>query len=170
MARRVVKWIGGVAVATLVGIQLVPVDRSNPPVNGPLEAPDEVMAVLRKACFDCHSNETTWPWYSYVAPVSWLVAKDVEEGRRELNFSEWATMSEKKRAHKLKETWEEVEEGEMPLPIYIPMHPDANLTDSQRTALIDGLRATFGSTSTRDANTTTTNTETSGDDGDDDGD
>jgi hypothetical protein len=117
----------GTVVAVGAGIQLVPVDRSNPPVSGTVDAPAEVMAVLRKACFDCHSNETSWPWYSYVAPVSWLVAHDVEEGRKELNFSAWASLEAKKRAHKRKEVWEEVAEGEMPLRPYLLTHPQAKL-------------------------------------------
>jgi len=69
--------------------QFVPVDRSNPPVVADLQAPVDVKSVLQRSCYDCHSNEVKWPWYSYVAPVSWLVAHDVKEGREELNFSEW---------------------------------------------------------------------------------
>ncbi len=72
-----------------MAIQLVPVNRSNPTVEADLEAPEAVTAVLRTACYDCHSNETHWPWYSYVAPVSWLVAHDVEEARSEFSFSHW---------------------------------------------------------------------------------
>ena len=136
----------------------------NPPVTNTVawDSP-ETEALWQTACADCHSNETVYPWYAYIAPVGWLVAHDTHEGRSKLNISDGSEIE-------LREMIEVIEEGEMPLPIYIPMHPDANLTDSQRTALIDGLRATFGSTSTRDATTTTTNTETSGDDGDDDGD
>lgn len=131
--------IGRVVLGTVVAIgaviQLVPVDRSNPPVSGTVDAPAEVMAVLRKACFDCHSNETSWPWYSYVAPVSWLVAHDVEEGRKELNFSAWASLEAKKRAHKRKEVWEEVAEGEMPLRPYLLTHPQAKLDAAELEAL-----------------------------------
>jgi hypothetical protein len=75
----------------LLLIQLWPVERTNPPVSAPLEADPEVVAVLRAACYDCHSNETVWPWYSRVAPLSWQVAHHVEEGREELNFSEWGS-------------------------------------------------------------------------------
>jgi len=70
-------------------VLILAVDRSNPPVEADLEAPAAVTAVLRTACYDCHSNETHWPWYSYVAPVSWLVARDVEEARSEFSFSRW---------------------------------------------------------------------------------
>jgi hypothetical protein len=68
-------------------IQLIPIRRDNPPATGSVAAPPEVMSILRRSCYDCHSNETIWPWYSRVAPVSWLVARDVHEGRRHVNFS-----------------------------------------------------------------------------------
>jgi hypothetical protein len=88
------------------------------------------MAILRRACFDCHSNETVWPWYAYVAPVSWLVASDVEEGREELNFSQWDAYNADRQAHKIKECGEEVAEGEMPLWFYVPAHPEARLSQA----------------------------------------
>lgn len=91
--------------------------------------------VLRRACYDCHSNETRWPWYSRVAPISWLVAHDVGEGRRELNFSTWNRMDAAKQAKALRETWKEVYEGEMPPRIYLPTHPEARLSDVDRALL-----------------------------------
>jgi len=108
-----------------IGIQLVPVERANPPVTSPLQAPAEVDAILRRSCYDCHSNETQWPWYSYVAPVSWLVAYDVEEGREELNFSHWDRYADD--AHMREEIIEEIVEGEMPLPIYLITHRNAGV-------------------------------------------
>lgn len=120
-----------VAVAVLlIGIQLVPVDRSNPPVTGEVAAPEEVMTVLEESCYDCHSHETRWPWYAYVAPVSWLVAHDVEEGREHLNFSAWASYDTEDVADHMEEIWEEVEEGKMPLDKYVWLHRDARLTDA----------------------------------------
>jgi hypothetical protein len=116
------------AALVLAGIQFVPVDRSNPPVETEIPASAEVRAVLRRACYDCHSNETVWPWYSRVAPVSWLVARDVREGRRELNFSAWNRYETKARSKKLKETREEVAEGEMPPWFYVAIHGDAALS------------------------------------------
>ena len=112
-----------------LALQFVPVDRSNPPVVSDLEAPLEVKSILKRSCYDCHSNEVDWPWYSYVAPVSWLVAHDVEEGREELNFSEWhryANDSEMK-----EEIVEEVAEGEMPMGIYLAIHRDAAVSASE---------------------------------------
>jgi hypothetical protein len=115
-------------------IQLVPVSRSNPPVTADLVAPDNVRAILRRSCYDCHSNESTWPWYAYVAPVSWFIAHDVNEARRHLNFSTWADRPDK--LEKLKEEiWEEVEEGEMPLPNYLRVHSDAKLSAEDRAIL-----------------------------------
>ena len=118
------------AVALLLVIQLVPVDRSNPPVESEVPADAETRAILKRACYDCHSHETRWPWYAKVAPVSWLVAHDVEEGREHLNFSAWNRYDAKKQAKKLDEVWEEVEEGEMPLWFYVPLHPEAKLSDA----------------------------------------
>jgi Haem-binding domain len=88
------KWIAGGAVALLVAlgaIQLVPVDTSNPPVTADVPASAAVKGILRRGCCDCHSNETQWPWYGRIAPVSWLLARDVREGRAELNFSTWTS-------------------------------------------------------------------------------
>ena len=88
-----------------------------------------------RACFDCHSNETVWPWYSRVAPASWLLAKDVREGRAELNFSSWSRYSAKKQRKLLRESLTEVKEGEMPLWVYLVGHREARLSDADRAAL-----------------------------------
>lgn len=131
-AARIAKWsLAGLAIVFGV-IQLMPVDRSNPPVETEVPASAEVRAVLRRACYDCHSNETVWPWYSRVAPVSWLMAKDVREGRKALNFSTWNRLGTKDRVDALEESWEEVEEGEMPLWFYLPPHPEARLSAGDR--------------------------------------
>jgi len=78
-----------VGVIPFLGVQLVPVDRTNPPVESAVAAPAEVRSILRRSCFNCHSYETEWPWYGYVAPLSWLVAHHVHEAREEMNFSTW---------------------------------------------------------------------------------
>jgi len=116
------------AAIALVGIQFIPVDRSNPPVTSEVPASAAVNAVIRRACYDCHSNETVWPWYSRVAPVSFLVARDVHEGRRHLNFSTWGQYSPAKQAKAVRDIWEQVSTGEMPMAIYLPMHPHARLS------------------------------------------
>ncbi len=132
-SRLVIVSLAGVFVA----LQFVPVERSNPPVSGDVAAPPPVDAILRRSCYDCHSNETRWPWYAKVAPVSWLVARDVNHGREHLNFSEWAPLPAGKKRHKLKEVWEEVEEGEMPLAIYLFMHGDAKVAPDELGAIHD---------------------------------
>jgi hypothetical protein len=118
-------------VIIIVGIQFIPVDRSNPPVTEEINAPANVLSILKTSCYDCHSNETTWPWYSYVAPVSFLVAGDVEEARKHLNFTEWDKYDESKQSKKLEHIADAVEEGSMPLPKYILMHKEAELDQSK---------------------------------------
>jgi hypothetical protein len=124
-----------IAATFLLAVQFVPVNRANPPVGQELIAPGEVISVLRRSCYDCHSNETTWPWYSRVAPVSWLIAKDVREGREAVNYSTWGGYTAEERAEKQAETWEEVEEGEMPIGTYILVHPRARLSEQDRAVL-----------------------------------
>jgi hypothetical protein len=129
--------------AIFLAIQLIPVDRSNPPVVVDFEAPVEVKSILKRSCYDCHSNEVDWPWYSYVAPVSWLVAYDVKEGREELNFSEWNQYSGDPEMKE--EIVEEVAEGEMPIPIYLAMHPGAAISESELARLKQWVKYAEGS-------------------------
>lgn len=133
------RWILRIVVVLAVvflAIQLVPAGRTNPAVTKSLEAPKEVLDILQRSCFDCHSNESRWPWYAYVAPVSWLVVHDVDEGRRELNFSHWGDMPQGKRDSKASSMIEEIEEGKMPLGPYLWMHGDAKLSPAD----VDVLR------------------------------
>lgn len=109
-------------------MQVVPVTRENPPVTGALTAPPPVAATLRRACYDCHSNETVWPWYSRVAPASWLVVHDVNEGREHVNFSTWTSLTPDEQRRRFEEIAEEVDRGAMPPGIYTPLHPEARLT------------------------------------------
>jgi heme-binding protein len=128
-----------VAIAIVVvfgAAQLFRIDRQNPPVETELAAPESVRKALRGACYDCHSNETTWPWYSHVAPVSWLLAHDVSEGREELNFSTWQRYDAKRRAKSWKETIEEIEDGDMPPWYYAMLHPPARLAEAERAAIV----------------------------------
>jgi hypothetical protein len=140
MNRKVVK-SGLLAVGlALVLAQLMPVDRSNPPVRGEVEASPEVRAILRRACYDCHSNETVWPWYGRVAPVSWLLARDVREGRKEVDFSVFGQYPEKRRQRKWTEIPEQVGKGEMPPWFYVAVHPEARLSDADRARLVRWAR------------------------------
>lgn len=122
-------------VLAFVAAQLVPVRRTNPAVTFDIPAPDDVKAVLRRSCYDCHSNETLWPWYAYVAPASWLVAHDVHEARKELNFSTWREYRVDKRARHLEDLLEEIDEDEMPPRIYRLVHPGRSLSDAEKALL-----------------------------------
>lgn len=132
--------LGGVALFGLV--QLVPYgrDHENPRVvHEPAWDSPSTRALAVRACFDCHSNETRWPWYSHVAPASWLVRRDVEVGRQELNFSDWTGAYEEE-----DESAESVIEGEMPPAAYRLLHSSARLSADERNQLARGLAATFG--------------------------
>ncbi len=118
--------------AVLALAQLWPIDRDNPAVTAAFTEPASIRGIIERACYDCHSNQTKWPWYAYVAPVSWLVAHDVHEGREHLNFSEWGALTPDERREHQEEIWEEVEEGEMPLWVYALLHPSAKLSQSER--------------------------------------
>ena len=131
------RWLGRIglaAILVLVLIQLVPYGRAhaNPPVQQePAWDSTETRAVAVRACFDCHSNQSRWPWYSHVAPVSWLVQRDVIEGRAALNFSEWNTT---KRGEDIVDT---VQDGSMPPWFYMLMHADARLSASDKQKLVN---------------------------------
>ncbi|HET8738560.1 MAG TPA: heme-binding domain-containing protein [Acidimicrobiia bacterium] len=138
---RWVRWGVVVIVGGLLLIQLVPYgrDHDNPPVVAePAWDSPQTRELAVRACYDCHSNETEWPWYSNVAPISWLVQRDVDEGREELDFSEWNLSQEGD------ESAETVREGSMPPSQYLLTHPEARLTDAELAALEAGLVATFG--------------------------
>ena len=119
----------------VVAIQFIPVGTANPPVERGIPTSPALKAVLRRVCYDCHSHETVWPWYSHIAPVSWLLAYDVQEGRAELNFSTWNQYSTQQHVKKLQESWKEVSEGEMPPWYYLPAHRNARLSADDRTLL-----------------------------------
>lgn len=133
--------LGGLALVFL-GIQFVPNELPGVEMNNPGDiiqsgiVSQEVSGLLKTSCYSCHSNETIYPWYSYVAPSSWLVAKDVREGREELNFSTWQENDMIKKLGLLDDISTEVEEGNMPMGIYTLMHPSAKLTDEQRDLIV----------------------------------
>jgi len=127
-------FLGGVALA----IQFIPMSRTNPPVIKELtwDSP-KTRAFAKRACYDCHSNESRWPWYSFVAPVSWLVANDVRDARDRLNFSE---ISDEDRVDHLVE---HIQDGAMPLPKYLVLHSEARLSETEKKEFIAGLRRSF---------------------------
>ena len=137
-----------VMLVVFVAIQLVPYGwtHSNPPVTQGVVWPDaESETLARAACYDCHSNETEWPWYTNVAPQSWFVQRDVDGGRDELNLSEM-----NKEQKELKDIAEVVAENEMPPLPYTLLHPDARLSEGEKRALIEGFSQTFGDEVERD--------------------
>ncbi|MCI0528769.1 MAG: heme-binding domain-containing protein [Nitrospira sp.] len=168
--------LGVVLLCGFMVIQFVPVDQTNPPVvREPTWDSPQTRGLVERACFDCHSNETVWPWYSRIAPMSWMITRDVYEGREELNFSEWG-MAEGEGGHEdedddadddeeedrerdearedeseaAEEMIETIREGEMPLPRYLMVHPEARLTEAEIEQLVKGLEATFGAEATLD--------------------
>lgn len=137
------KGLGFGVVALALGIQLVPYGRShsNPPsVSEPEWDRPQTRVLFARACLDCHSHETRWPWYSNVAPVSWLVQRDVDEAREHFNVSLWGTgvRNEGDEAAGM------LRSGEMPPKVYLPAHPEARLSEEEKADLIRGLAATFG--------------------------
>lgn len=138
------KILYGLLVIVII-IQFFRIDKTNPEVI--LEddfivttsPPAEISAILKSTCYDCHSNETKYPWYSNVAPISWWVKDHINEGREELNLSEWGTFKFKRKDHKLEEMAEMLEDAEMPLNEYTWTHAEAKLTSEQKTQLIQWI-------------------------------
>jgi hypothetical protein len=127
-----------VLLAILVAIQFIPAHRPAVSTDNPADiitnnsVPEPIQTMLHNACYDCHSNQTNYPWYSYVAPVSYLVIRDIREGKKELNFSEWENLTKKDKLKILGEISEVVLDGEMPMKIYPPLHPEAKLSEQNR--------------------------------------
>lgn len=138
---RWVKWGLATVLVAALAAQVVPYgrDHTNPPVVAePQWVSSQTRDLAVRACFDCHSNETEWPWYTNIAPISWLTQSDVDEGREELNFSEWD------REQEGEEAAETVREGSMPPSTYLLTHPTARLTEVELAELTDGLSEMFG--------------------------
>lgn len=137
--KKIIFWIA----LGFLGIQLIPVDRENKAVNRKdnfvdiYKTPDNIRVILKNACYDCHSNETEYPTYSYIAPISWTIKDHINDGREHLNFSEWGSYNKDLRENAVEKTISNVQDLEMPLPSYIGYHPKANLTTKQRETLIN---------------------------------
>ena len=127
--------IAAILAGLVVAIQFIPIDTTNPPVTAEIHASPAIAAVLRRSCYDCHSNETRWPWYSHVAPISFVVSRDVHQARHHLNFSTWGEYDPIRQAKAVREIWKQVSSGEMPMSIYLPLHQDARLSDAAKAAL-----------------------------------
>lgn len=135
---------------TIVGLavaQLIPVSHQNPAQQNAIQwDSQQTQTLARRACMDCHSNETTWPWYSYIAPGSWLTASHVSEGRERLNLSALAALSSTERQRTPQEIKNEVDRGEMPPKDYVIIHSEARLNDAEKQQLIQGLQQTIAQT------------------------
>lgn len=151
MSSKLLPAAGGIVAVILIGMQFFQPERTNPPSdpNASFEAlakpSPEIAAGLKRACGDCHSHQTVWPWYSRIAPVSWMIAQDVREGRAHLNFSNWnqpsAEAGREAERPGLQEICEEVQAGKMPPRSYRLIHPEARLTPSEVAALCSARTA-----------------------------
>ncbi|MFC0343227.1 heme-binding domain-containing protein [Epilithonimonas hispanica] len=135
--KKIIFWIAVVFLA----IQLIPINRDNKAIDKNNnfvdinKTPENIRLILKNACYDCHSNETKYPKYSYIAPISWAVKDHINEGREYLNFSEWGSYNKDLKQNAIEKTISTVRDLQMPLPSYIGYHPKANLTTEQRVIL-----------------------------------
>lgn len=131
----------------LIIIQFFRIDKNTPEINimddfiTITQPSDSVKLILNNACYDCHSYNTNYPWYSNVAPFSWLIGNHIEDGRRHLNFAIWGSYENKKQEHKLEECIEEIQKGEMPIKSYTWIHPESNLSEKEQKLLIDFFKS-----------------------------
>jgi len=147
MLRKILKITIIVLLLGFIALQFVRPNFTNPPVveaetvTASAPVPEEVSRILRRSCYDCHSHETQYPWYSKISPFNWFLADHIEDGRREVNFSVWNTYSAQKKVRKLDEICEQVEKAEMPLPSYLWIHWDASLSKQEGQALCEWARS-----------------------------
>jgi len=140
---RVLKWIAIALVVVFIGIQFYRPARTNPAIDpaqtiaAHTQMTSQVASILDRSCRDCHSNNTVWPWYTQLAPVSWWLVNHVNEGRHDLNISEWGKLPRDRQDRKLRQICDEVTDGQMPLSSYLPMHPAARLSDQDKQTLCD---------------------------------
>ncbi|HMT09818.1 MAG TPA: heme-binding domain-containing protein [Pyrinomonadaceae bacterium] len=145
--KRILKITILVLAIVFVALQFFQIDKTNAAVDpsqtieSVMAVPPDVKIILGKACNDCHTNTTVYPWYSYIQPNGWFLKSHIDDGKRHLNLSIFATYDEKKRQKKLEEICEEVRSGNMPLPSYTWIHRDAILTESEKTALCDWTKS-----------------------------
>ncbi len=132
-----------IIIVAFILIQFFPIDKNNPVATPNMDflkiknTPEKTANLIRNSCYDCHSNESKYPWYSNVQPFGWFLADHITEGRKELNFSTFATYEKKRQVKKMEEVIEMIENNEMPLDSYVIAHPEAKLTAAQKTELID---------------------------------
>ena len=141
--RRVLKIVAILLVVLVLGIQAIRPARTNPPVDesqtivAMTQITPQVASILDRSCRDCHTNKTVWPWYTNVAPVSWWLSNHVNDGRRSLNMSEWGKLPPDRQERKLRQMCDEIQDGNMPLSSYTPMHPAAKLSEQDKKTICD---------------------------------
>jgi len=129
----------------VIAIQFVPLNKQNPVINKSADfllvsnAPDEVRTIIQESCYNCHSNETEWPWYSKIAPVSFMITHHVAEARENLNFSEWTSYDSKDLPHILQRIKKEIKKDEMPLSTYLLIHPEAKMNAENKTIVFNWI-------------------------------
>ena len=147
MSRKFLKTLAIAGAVLLVAAQLKRPDLTNPPTDASktlavsLAVPADVAVILKRSCADCHSHETSWPWYSRVSPVSWWLLQHVDHARKDLNLSTWGTYSAGRKNRKLNQICEQVEQKAMPLPSYLLLHPGARLSDADRARLCEWTKS-----------------------------
>jgi hypothetical protein len=145
--KKIIKIIFALLAIVFILIQFIRPLRINPvsdktrDITATINIPSNVKQILDRSCYDCHSNDTRWPWYSYIAPVSWLLAQDVNNGREKINYSEWGNYSLTDQVSNFDDIAKMVKNGEMPLPKYLFLHSDAKLTDADKDLLIKWAKA-----------------------------
>lgn len=138
-----IKFLGYALVVAIVLLQVYPSDKPMVRTENPDDllltnkVPENIASILKSACYDCHSNESKFPWYSNIAPIKWLVYDDIKEAREELNFSEWNTINRSDKGELLDDLSTVISEGEMPLEKYVLLHPEAKLSEENREALVN---------------------------------
>lgn len=144
---RILRWLVILLAVVFVIIQFIRPARTNPPVDpaksieANLQVSPQVAAIFDRSCKDCHSNKTVWPWYTNVAPVSWLLTNHVNEGRHDMNLSEWGGYDKDKQSRRLRDMCEQVQDGDMPLSTYTPLHPRAKLSADDVKTICDWANA-----------------------------
>lgn len=145
--KKVLKIIAIIVVFVIIGMQFIRIDKTNPPINPAeiLEAsnqvPENIQAIFKRSCDDCHSNKTVYPFYSYIAPISWKLDEHIKDGRKKMNFSVWQTYENRKKRKKLEEICEEIETNEMPMSQYLIVHWDAKLSDNDKKIICDWTKS-----------------------------
>jgi hypothetical protein len=143
---KALRWVSVIVFGLFLIIQFVRPAKTNPATDESLslqsrvQVDPKVAAILDRSCADCHSNKTRWPWYSNVAPVSWFVIGHVNDGRRDLNFSEWGNDDQRRQSARLRQMCDLVSSGAMPLSSYTPLHPGSKLTAADMKTLCDWTR------------------------------